>query len=42
MTAKEKSESSKNSISFCDIMKNNSSSIVKKVESQIPTYAQIY
>ena len=30
------------SISICDVMRNNSSTFVKKVESQLPTYAQVY
>lgn len=29
-------------ISVCDMMKSNTSEIIKKFESQIPTYAQIY
>ena len=28
--------------SICDIMKSGTSEIIKKVETQIPTYAQIY
>lgn len=31
-----------NILSVCDIMKSNTSEIIKKREMQIPTYAQIY
>lgn len=31
-----------NQISVCDVMKNNTSKIIKKVESQIPTTVQMY
>jgi hypothetical protein len=43
-TAKRKAESSekKDAISVCDIMKNNTSKIIRKMESQIPTYTQLY
>ena len=43
-TAKRKAESSekKDTISVCDIMKNNTSKIIRKMESQIPTYTQLY
>ena len=43
-TAKRETESSKKSdtISICDVMKNNTSEIIQKLESQIPTYAQLY
>ena len=42
--AKKAAESSekKNTISICDDMKNNTSGIIQKLESQIPTYAQLY
>ncbi len=29
-----------NKISVCDVMKNNTSSVIKKLESQIPSYVQ--
>ncbi|HET6517509.1 MAG TPA: hypothetical protein VFG25_04735 [Nitrosopumilaceae archaeon] len=32
----------KKDISMCDIMKGNTSEIIKKMESQIPTYFQMY
>ena len=43
-TAKSKAESSekKDAVSVCDIMKNNTSKIIRKMESQIPTYTQLY
>ena len=43
-TAKRKVESSekKDAVSVCDIMKNNTSKIIRKMESQIPTYTQLY
>lgn len=34
--------SSTNIISVCDVMKDNTSKILKKVESQIPSYVQLY
>lgn len=34
-------DSSKVDVSVCDIMKNNTSTIINKIESQIPTYFQI-
>jgi hypothetical protein len=34
--------SSKHDISVCDIMKGNTSEIIKKMESQIPTYFQMH
>jgi hypothetical protein len=41
-TAKREAESSeKKDISICDVMKNNTSEIIQKLESQIPTYAQL-
>ena len=41
--AKRETESSKKSdtISICDVMKNNTSEMIQKLESQIPTYAQL-
>ncbi len=42
MSEEEKSESKDESVLFCDMMKNNTSTLVKKAESQIPTYAQLY
>lgn len=43
-TAKREAESSekKDTVSVCDIMKNNTSKIIRKMESQIPTYAELY
>lgn len=43
-TAKREAESSekKDTVSVCDIMKNNTSKIIRKMESQIPTYTQLY
>ena len=43
-TAKRKAESTekKDAVSVCDIMKNNTSKIIRKMESQIPTYTQLY
>lgn len=42
-TAKRETESSeKKDISICDVMKNNTSEIIQKLESQIPTYTQLY
>ena len=35
-------ESSQPKISICDIMKNNTSSIIKKMEFQVPSYLQQY
>lgn len=41
--AKREAESSgKKDISICDVMKDNTSEIIQKLESQIPTYAQLY
>jgi hypothetical protein len=42
-TAKREEESSKkgDTISVCDVMKNNTSEIIQKLESQIPTLAQL-
>jgi hypothetical protein len=33
---------SQNHISFCDLMKNDTSEVVRKFESQIPSFAQNY
>lgn len=43
-TAKREAESSekKDTVSVCDIMKNNTSKIIRKMESQIPTYTELY
>ena len=42
-TAKREAEpSGKKNISICDVMKNDTSEIIQKLESQIPTYAQLY
>ncbi len=43
-TAKRKGKSSekKNTVSICDVMQNNTSEIIQKIESQIPTYMQLY
>jgi len=42
-TAKRETESSeKKDVSICDVMKNNTSEIIQKLESQIPTYTQLY
>jgi hypothetical protein len=43
-TAKKEAESSEkeNTISICDVMKNNTSEITQKIESKFPTYAQLY
>lgn len=35
-------EIDKNSISVCDIMKNNTSKVIKKMESQVPIYMQLF
>lgn len=42
MSEEEKLESKDESVLFCDMMKNNTSTLVKKAESQIPTYAQLF
>ena len=43
-TAKREAESleKNDTISICDVMKNNTSEIIRKLESQIPTYTQLY
>ena len=42
MSEEEKPESKDEAMLFCDMMKNNTSTLVKKAESQIPTYAQLH
>lgn len=37
-----KENSTNNEISMCDIMKGNTSEIIKKMETQIPTYFQMH
>jgi hypothetical protein len=43
-TVKRESRSSEkeNIISICDVMKNNTSEIIQKIESKFPTYTQLY
>lgn len=43
-TSKREAESleKKETISICDVMKNNTSEVIRKLESQIPTYAELY
>ena len=42
-TAKKDAEpSEKGDVSICDVMENNTSEIIQKLESQIPAYAQLY
>jgi len=43
-TAKREAESSEkeNTVSICDVMKNNTSEIIQKIESKFPIYAQLY
>ena len=43
-TAKREAESSEkeNTVSICDVMKNNTSEIIQKIESKFPAYAQLY
>ena len=36
------SENIENEISVCDVMKSKTSSVIKKIESQIPSYVQEY
>lgn len=38
----EKLSENKNVISICDIMKDNTAFLIKKIEFQIPTYVQLY
>ncbi len=42
MSEEEKLESKDESVLFCNMMKNNTSTLVKKAASQIPTYVQLY
>ena len=39
---KESTSSKKSQISICDLMKNNTSEILQKMEYQVPTYLQGY
>lgn len=39
---KEFNHTKHNKISICDVMKNNTSSVIKKMETQIPLYVQNY
>lgn len=42
-TLTEKKEHSNNEkISLCDVLKSNTSNVIKKAESQIPSFAQLY
>ena len=42
-TAKRESDSSrKENISICDVMKNNTSEVIQKIESKFPIYTQLY
>ena len=43
-TAKRDAESSEkeNAVSIYDVMKNNTSEVIQKIESKLPTYAQLY
>ncbi|MGI0047492.1 MAG: hypothetical protein ACREBB_09965 [Nitrosotalea sp.] len=43
-TAKREAESSEkeSAVSICDVMKNNTSEIIQKMESKFSTYAQLY
>ncbi len=36
------SKTDQNSISVCNIMKNNTSQVIKKMQSQIPTYMELF
>lgn len=38
----QKNTETESTVSVCDIMKNNTSTIIKKMESQIPSYVQSY
>jgi hypothetical protein len=42
VTLKKKASAQKNSISICDLMKNNTAEILQKMEYQVPTYLQDY
>jgi hypothetical protein len=43
-TAKREADSARkeNAISICDVMKNNTSEVIQKIESKFPIYAQLY
>lgn len=43
-TAKKEADSSKkeNVVSICDVMKNNTSEVIQKIESKFPIYVQLY
>ncbi|HWY36639.1 MAG TPA: hypothetical protein VNX68_18490, partial [Nitrosopumilaceae archaeon] len=43
-TAKKEADSSgkENTVSICDVMKNNTSEVIQKIESKFPIYAQLY
>jgi len=43
-SSNEKAESSQNNtkVSVCDIMKNSTSGVIRKLESQVPSYMQLY
>jgi len=43
-TAKKEADSSgkENTVSMCDVMKNNTSEVIQKIESKFPIYAQLY
>lgn len=42
-TVKKESESSeKETVSICDVMKNNTTEIIEKIETKFPIYAQLY
>ena len=43
-TAKREADSSgkESAVSICDIMKNNTSEVIQKIESKFPIYAQLY
>ncbi len=38
----EKLSENKNVISICDVMKDNTTNIIRKIEFQLPTYVQLY
>ena len=42
--AKREADSSgkENAVSICDVMKNNTSEVIQKIESKFPIYAQLY
>ncbi|HEV2192950.1 MAG TPA: hypothetical protein VGR54_04935 [Nitrosopumilaceae archaeon] len=43
-SAKREADSSgkESTVSICDVMKNNTSEVIQKIESKFPTYAQLY